>query len=91
MFSAPDGFTNRDIRARLASTQLLRSCADDPKKASAKVGRCFRRLHAHGERIYPQNIAQEGLPEVIPVETCCLGWQESLAQLAQLVESEIPD
>lgn len=42
------GFTNRDIRARLASTQLLRSCADDPKKASAKVGRCFRRLHAHG-------------------------------------------
>jgi hypothetical protein len=42
------GFTNRDIRARLTATQLLRSCADDPKKASAKVGRCFRRLHAHG-------------------------------------------
>ncbi len=42
------GFTNRDIRARLTSTPLLRSCADDPKKASAKVGRCFRRLHAHG-------------------------------------------
>jgi hypothetical protein len=42
------GFTNRGIRARLTSTQLLRSCADDPKKASAKVGRCFRRLHAHG-------------------------------------------
>ena len=42
------GFTNRDIRARLASTQLLRSCGNDPKKASAKVGRCFRRLHAHG-------------------------------------------
>jgi hypothetical protein len=27
---------------------MLRACADDPKKASAKVGRCFRRLHAHG-------------------------------------------
>jgi len=26
----------------------LRACAYDPKKASAKVGRCFRRLHAHG-------------------------------------------
>ena len=26
------GFTNRDIRAQLASTRLLRSCADDPKK-----------------------------------------------------------
>jgi len=32
------GFTNRDIRARLASTQLLCSCTNDPKKASAKVG-----------------------------------------------------
>ena len=42
------GFTNRDIRSQLASTRLLRSCADDPKKASAKVSRCFRRLHAHG-------------------------------------------
>lgn len=36
-------------------------------------------------------ILQEGLPEVIPVEMCHLGWQESLAQLAQLVEPEIPD
>ena len=42
------GFTNRDIRARLTGTRWLRACADDPKKASAKVGRCFRRLHAHG-------------------------------------------
>jgi uncharacterized protein YndB with AHSA1/START domain len=37
------------------------------------------------------SIAQEGLPEAIPVEMCYLGWQESLAQLAQLVEPEIPD
>ena len=36
-------------------------------------------------------IVQEGLPEVIPVEMCHLGWQESLAQLATLVEPEIPD
>lgn len=36
-------------------------------------------------------IVQEGLPEAIPVEMCHLGWQESLAQLAQLVEPEIPD
>ena len=35
------------------------------------------------------NIVQEGLPEVIPVEMCYLGWQESLAQLATLVEPEI--
>ena len=37
------------------------------------------------------NIVQEGVPEVIPVEMCYLGWQESLAQLARLVEPDIPD
>ena len=36
------------------------------------------------------NILQEGVPEVIPVEMCYLGWQESLAQLAKLVEPETP-
>ncbi len=36
------------------------------------------------------NIVQEGIPEMIPVEMCYLGWQESLAQLATLVEPEIP-
>jgi uncharacterized protein YndB with AHSA1/START domain len=36
------------------------------------------------------NVVQEGLPEVIPPEACCLGWQESLSLLAQLVEAEIP-
>jgi uncharacterized protein YndB with AHSA1/START domain len=36
------------------------------------------------------NIVQEGVPEAIPVEMCYLGWQESLAQLANLVEPEIP-
>jgi len=36
-------------------------------------------------------IVQEGLPEMIPVESCYLGWQESLEQLAKLVEPEIPD
>ena len=37
------------------------------------------------------NVVQEGIPEVIPPEMCYLGWQESLAQLATLVEPEIPD
>jgi uncharacterized protein YndB with AHSA1/START domain len=36
-------------------------------------------------------IVQEGIPSVIPVEFCYLGWQESLALLAHLVEPEIPD
>lgn len=35
------------------------------------------------------NVLQEGLPEAIPLEMCYLGWQESLAQLATLVEPEV--
>ena len=35
-------------------------------------------------------IVQSGIPAVIPVEMCYLGWQDSLAQLAHLVEPEIP-
>jgi uncharacterized protein YndB with AHSA1/START domain len=37
------------------------------------------------------SIVQEGIPEAIPPEACYLGWQESLALLAKLVEPEIPD
>ncbi|MEO7597315.1 MAG: SRPBCC family protein [Opitutus sp.] len=37
------------------------------------------------------SITQEGVPAVIPAEMCYLGWQESLAQLANLVEPEIPN
>lgn len=37
------------------------------------------------------SIVQEGVPEAIPVEMCYLGWQESLAQLAHLVEPVIPE
>jgi uncharacterized protein YndB with AHSA1/START domain len=36
------------------------------------------------------SIAQSGIPELIPLEMCTLGWQESLAQLATLVEPDIP-
>ena len=36
-------------------------------------------------------IVQEGVPAVIPAEACYLGWQESLALLAKLVEADIPD
>ena len=37
------------------------------------------------------SIVQEGIPAVIPTEMCYLGWQESLEQLAKLVEPVIPD
>lgn len=37
------------------------------------------------------HITQEGVPDVIPLEGCYLGWQESLVLLGKLVEAEIPD
>jgi uncharacterized protein YndB with AHSA1/START domain len=37
------------------------------------------------------NIEQADLPSVIPLEACYLGWQQSLRQLAELVEPEIPE
>jgi len=37
------------------------------------------------------NIVQEGVPAVIPIEGCYLGWQDTLMLLAQLVEPNIPD
>ena len=37
------------------------------------------------------SIVQEGVPDVIPMEACYLGWQESLILLGKLVEAEIPD
>ena len=37
------------------------------------------------------SIVQEGIPAVIPVEFCYVGWQESLALLANVVEPQIPD
>ncbi len=36
-------------------------------------------------------VVQEGIPAVIPVEMCYLGWQESIDKLTKLVEPEIPD
>ena len=37
------------------------------------------------------HITQEGIPDAIPAEACYLGWQESLALLAKVVEPDIPD
>jgi uncharacterized protein YndB with AHSA1/START domain len=37
------------------------------------------------------SVLQEGIPGAIPLEACYVGWQESLTQLAKLVEAEIRD
>ena len=61
---------------------------DDPKMpGEMKVTVSLRKV-ACGTEV---SITQEGIPAAIPVEFCYLGWQESLAQLAVLVDPEIPD
>lgn len=60
---------------------------DDPNLPGEMLTTITLRAVACGTEL---DIVQEGLPEVIPVEMCYLGWQESLAQLATLVEPDIP-
>ena len=61
---------------------------DDPNLPGEMIATISLKQVACGTEL---NIVQEALPEVIPVEMCYLGWQESLAQLAQLVEPVIAD
>lgn len=61
---------------------------DDPNLPGEMQATISLRRVACGTEL---DIVQEGLPEVIPVEMCYLGWQESLLQLARLVEPEIPE
>ncbi|HEY9130967.1 MAG TPA: SRPBCC family protein [Dyella sp.] len=61
---------------------------DDPNLPGQMITTVTLRQISCGTDI---GIVQEGIPEVIPVEMCYLGWQESLAQLATLVEPQIPD
>lgn len=60
---------------------------DDPNLPGEMVVTINLKQVACGTEV---NIVQEGIPDVIPTEMCCLGWQESLTLLAQLVEAEIP-
>ena len=61
---------------------------DDPNlPGEMRTTYAFRKV-AVGTEV---NIVQENIPAVIPPEACYLGWQESLEQLAKLVEAEIPD
>jgi len=53
--------------------------------ADSAAGRTLKRVSVGTE----VTIVQEGLPDVIPVEACYLGWQESLRNLARLVEPDI--
>lgn len=60
---------------------------DDPHLPGQMVTTVSLKAVSCGTEI---GIVQEGIPEAIPTEMCYLGWQESLAQLATLVEPVIP-
>jgi uncharacterized protein YndB with AHSA1/START domain len=61
---------------------------DDPKLPGTMITTVVIRAVSVGCEL---SIEQAGIPEQIPVEMCYLGWQQSLVQLAKLVEPEIPD
>ncbi|MCA8949972.1 MAG: SRPBCC family protein, partial [Planctomycetes bacterium] len=61
---------------------------DDPALAGEMRTEITLRPVACGTEL---TIEQAGLPAVIPVEMCYMGWQETLLQLANLVEPQIPD
>lgn len=61
---------------------------DDPNLPGVMTTTVTLRATAFGTEL---TIVQEGIPEMIPVEACYLGWQESLVLLAKLVEAEITE
>lgn len=61
---------------------------DDPNLPGEMIATIALKAVSCGTEL---SIVQEGIPEVIPVEMCYLGWQESLAMLAKLVETEIAE
>lgn len=61
---------------------------DDPNLPGEMITTVWLRKTIAGAEI---KITQEGIPAVIPVEMCYLGWQDSLDKLTRLVEPEIPD
>ena len=61
---------------------------DDPNLPGEMTTRVAIKAVMVGTEVH---ITQSGIPAAIPAEACCLGWQESLRNLARLVEPNIPD
>jgi len=61
---------------------------DDPNLPGEMVTSVWLKEVSAGTEL---KVIQEGIPDVIPVEMCYLGWQDSLDKLIRLVEPEIPD
>jgi uncharacterized protein YndB with AHSA1/START domain len=89
-FSTGNGHSFGGSYLELVPDQRIRHTDkfDDPNLPGEMVTTITLRAVSVGTEL---NVVQEGVPEVIPLEACYLGWQESLEHLARLVEPEIPD
>lgn len=88
-FTSGNGHSFGGVYRELVPSEKIRytDVFDDPNLPGEMVTTVTLTPVSCGTEI---SIVQEGIPAAIPVEMCYLGWQESLAQLAQLVEPEIP-
>ena len=89
-FSTGSSHTFGGTYIDLVPNELIRNTDqfDDPNLPGSMITTVRLKKVSCGTDV---DITQEGIPEMIPVEACYLGWQESLALLALLVEPEIPD
>ena len=88
-FSTGNGHAFGGTYLELVPNQRLRynDVFDDPNLPGEMLVTVTLKAVSVGTEL---EIVQEGIPAVIPVEACYLGWQQSLAQLALLVEPDIP-
>ncbi|MCA3005438.1 MAG: SRPBCC domain-containing protein [Planctomycetaceae bacterium] len=77
-----DRFLEPNLPAAMSVTVSLRQLAVTPPDAICAKGEAAEWTDL--------TVVQEGIPEMIPIELCQRGWQESMDLLAQLVEAEIP-
>ena len=88
-FSTGNGHSFGGKYLELVPNEKIRYTArfDDPNLPGEMQSTITMKAVSCGTEV---SIVQEGIPSVIPAEACYLGWQESLLQLANLVEPEIP-
>jgi uncharacterized protein YndB with AHSA1/START domain len=89
-FSTGSSHTFGGTYLELVPNELIRNSDqfDDPSLPGTMITTVRLKKVSCGTDV---DIVQEGIPEMIPVEACYLGWQESLMLLALLVDPEIPD
>lgn len=89
-FSTGNGHSFGGEYLELAPNERIRYTDkfDDPNLAGSMHTTVTFRQVSCGTEI---SIVQEGVPDAIPAEMCYLGWQESLAQLANLIDPEVAD